>query len=119
MKQKLFLLSLLLLAISCTKSKESNKICFTRTSTALNIRNTTSKTIYFAAFGQKILSLIDWAPDCSNNEVSSNSSVNKKLSTLPGYSDDDMLVVYWWECTGSNPGEIHSVLLNEYEKECR
>jgi hypothetical protein len=84
----------------------------------LNIKNNTGKTIYFISFGEDILPLIDWAPNCSNNAISANISVNKNLSEIAGYSDEDKLAIYWWECTGNNAGEIHSVLLNKYEKEC-
>ena|SRR5215216_277009 len=119
MRLKLIAFSFLLLAISCSKNKEPNKICFTRTLNELKIKNNTSKTVYFAAFGESILPLIDWAPGCVNNGMPANSSVNKKLSEIPGYSNEEKLVVYWWECTANKPGEIHSLLLNKYQEECQ
>jgi len=118
MRFKLLVFSFLTLAISCSKTNESNKICFTRTSTDLNIKNNTGKTIYFISFGEDVLPLIDWIPNCSNNSVPANSSVSKKLATLTGYSAEDKLAVYWWECTANNAGEIHFMLLDKYEKEC-
>jgi hypothetical protein len=119
MRPVLLVFSLLLLTTSCSKSKESGKICFTRTVTGLNIKNNTDKTIYYTAFGQNILPLIDWIPACNDNVVPSQSSISKNLSTIAGYSSEDKLVVYWWECTANKAAEFHSIVLNKYEKECR
>ena len=120
MKTLLIGLTFLLLIGSCSKKdSEQNKICFTRTMTDLKIENNTNKTIYFTAFGQNILPLIDWIPSCSNSGVAANSSVSKNLSTITGYLQEDKLIVYWWECTANKAGAIHSVLLNKYDRDCQ
>jgi len=87
--------------------------------TELKIENNTNKRFYFIAFGQNILPLIDWAPICGNNDLSASSSVHKNLSAITGYLGDDLLVVYWWECTGSNPGQIQYVTLGKTQSVCR
>jgi hypothetical protein len=111
---------LLMITSSCKKEKEqSNKICFTRTLTELKIENNTNKKFYFIAFGQNILTLINWGPVCGNNSISASSSVHKDLSTITGYLADDLLVVYWWECSGSNPGQIQYVTLDKNQSVCR
>ena len=111
-------LILVSISISCQKSKENSSICFTRTQTELIIKNNTGQAYYFVAFGQNILPLIDWAPFCGNNEVASNSSIGKQLSSVTGYIDSDLLVVYWWECTGTSPGQVHSVVLDRNQTAC-
>jgi hypothetical protein len=123
MKPLFIAVSLLLIAnFSCKKScpdRPENKICFSRTSTELKIENNINKEFYFAAFGQNILPLIDWAPLCDNNSISANRSVHKDLSTIPGYSDNDSLVVYWWECNENNPGQIQFVTLDPNQTVCK
>ena len=120
MKPLLLVFAFFLLISSCSKKNlEPNKICFTRTKTELKIENNTNKTIYFTAFGQNILTLIDWGPFCTNPGVAANSSVSKNLSTITGYHKEDKLVVFWWECTANKASEPQWVLLNEKQIECR
>ncbi|HEV8284988.1 MAG TPA: hypothetical protein VGQ09_11805 [Chitinophagaceae bacterium] len=113
---------LLLTTSSCKKSEkevQSNKICFSRTLTELKIENNTDKKIYFVAFGQNVLPLIDWIPTCGDNNVSANSSMQKDLTTITGYLNNNLLVVYWWECTGNNPGQIQNVTLDKNQSVCQ
>ena len=108
------------LAVSCKKENPNeNSICFTRTTTHLKIENNTNKVIYIASYGQKILSLIYWAPSCGSNNVQPNSSIIQEFSSIAGYSDNDKLVVYWWECDGSNPKTMHHVILDINQTICQ
>jgi hypothetical protein len=120
MRPLLVVLSLVLIITSCKKNRENkNGICFTRTSTELKIENNSNEDYYFVGFGQNILPLIDWAPICGNNNIPPRNSVNSLLSSITGYSDYDLLVVYWWKCTGTTPGEIEIVVLNRNQSACR
>lgn len=108
------------LTISCKKNNlDENSICFTRTATHLKIDNNTDKVLYIASYGQKILSLIYWVPACGSNNVQPNSSISQEFSSIAGYSDNDKLVVYWWECDGSNPRTMHSVILDTNQTLCQ
>ena len=114
------ILGIVLITASCRKNKETaNSICFTRTSTELIIKNDTNQEYYFTAFGQSILPLIDWAPLCDNNSIPAKGTVRKQLSSVTGYLDNDLLVVYWWKCTGNNPGETHTVVLDRNQTTCQ
>lgn len=121
MKFLLVAFSFLLLLSSCSKNSGSrlNKLCFTRTATNLKVENNTNKIIYYAAFGEEILPLIDWAPSCTNNNVAAQSSITKELSTIAGYVEKDKLVVYWWQCNGNTNGEIHTLSLHKNQVECQ
>jgi hypothetical protein len=122
MKFIFIVFSFFVLTISCSKKsstvERSNKICFDRTATELKIENNTGKIIYFAAFGQNILPVINWGPFCRDNFVSANTSVNKKLVTITGYSANDKLVIYWWECPGGISGQIQNIILNKSQVIC-
>ena len=120
MRFVVFVLIVLFLATSCKKNNENeNSICFTRTATHLKIENNTNKLLYTASFGQKILPLILWAPGCVNNNVQPHSSLNIELSSITGYSDDDKLVAYWWECRNGDVQEIHTVILDKNQAVCQ
>lgn len=114
---------LLLITSSCKKSSteaQSGKICFNRTLTELKIENNTNKKFYFAAFGKNSLAYINLGPpNCGTNSISASSSVREDLSTIIGYLDNDLLLVYWWECTGSNPEQIHYVTLDKSQSVCQ
>jgi len=109
---------LLTTLLSCKKSSVG-PICFSRMSTGLKIENHTDKEFYFVAFGQNILPVIDWFPNCGNNGIAANSEVNKDLSSITGYLDNDEVVVFWWECNGNNPGEIQQVVLDKEQTVCK
>ena len=114
----IFALFILFITTSCKKNNEGS-ICFTRTSTQLKIENNTTKALYIASFGQNILSLIDWAPTCGNNNVQPGSSIDLELSSITGYSSNDKLVVYWWECNSGNVQQMHTVILDNNQKVCQ
>jgi hypothetical protein len=113
-----FILFVLLLGTSCKKNNE-NSICFTRTATQLKIENNTNKVLYTASFGQEILALIDWAPTCSNSTIQPYSSLNVELSSIAGYSDNDKLVVYRWECINGQVQQMHNVILDSNQAVCQ
>ena len=120
MRFLVFVFVAMFLASSCKKNNQNdNSICFTRTATELKIKNNSNKVIYTTAFGQRILSLILWAPGCGNNNLQPNSSVNIELSSITGYADDDKLVVYWWECTNGNVQQMHTVILDSNQTVCQ
>ena len=120
MRFVVYVFVLLFLATSCKKNNDNqDSICFTRTATQLKIENNTNKVLYTASFGQKILPLIFWAPACGNNYVQPHSSLNIDLSSITGYSDDDKLVAYWWECSNGNVLEIHTVILDKNQTVCQ
>ena len=120
MRLLIFVFVLLFFATSCKKNNENEtSICFTRTATHLKIENNSNKVLYIVSFGQNILPLIDWAPTCGNNNVQPSSSIDKELSSIVGYSNNDKLVVYWWECTGGNVQQIHTVILNSDQSVCQ
>lgn len=106
--------------VSCKKdSLDENSMCFTRTATHLKIENNTDKVFYMASFGQRILALIDWGPTCTtNNNIQPNSSVSLELSAITGYSDNDKLVVYWWECTNGRIQQVRSGILDGNQAAC-
>ena len=108
------------ITVSCKKDDlHENSICVTRTATHLTIENNTDKVFYIVSFGQNILPLIDWAPTCSDNIVQPNSSINQEFSLIAGYSDNDKLVAYWWECAGREPQTMHSVILDMNQTVCQ
>lgn len=112
----------LCLTVSCKKDKPGkNSICFIRTTTHLKIENNTDKVLYTASFGQNILPLILWAPGCGNKGIQPHSSIEQELSSITGYSGNDKLVVYWWECIGDKPQTetMHNVILDIDETECQ
>jgi len=119
MRLVLIALILVSISISCKKSNETGSICFTRTQTELKIKNNSSQSYYFTAFGQSVLPLINWAPLCSNNGISAKSSLGKQLATIYGYSDSESIVVFWWECAGNTPGEVFSVVLDRNQTVCK
>ncbi|HEY5773287.1 MAG TPA: hypothetical protein VIS75_11690 [Chitinophagaceae bacterium] len=120
MRFLIFVLVVLFLTTSCKKNNENeNSICFTRTATQLKIENNTNKVLYIASFGQNILPLIDWAATCGNNNVQPNSYINRELSSIAGYSDNDKLVVYWWECTNGNVQQMYNVILDSNQTDCQ
>lgn len=111
---------LAIITLSCKKTKEDGKICFSRTSSQLQIENHTRKTFHFAAFDQESLAFINWGPFCKpENEMPANSTIDEDLSAIYGYSDNNPLVVYWWECDGDTAGEIQYVVLNKNQTVCR
>jgi len=113
---------LLTVSFSCKKEKEkpAGNICFSRTSTQLKIENHTSKQFYFTAFGTSRLGLIDWLASCDNNGISANDSLSRDLSSFFDYSDNDSLVVYWWECSGNNPRlPVQYVMLAKDQTACK
>ena len=112
---------LVIIHSSCKKSTaEANKICFSRTSTELEIENNSDKKFFFVAFGQRLIPLVDWAPSCNDNiSISPKNSLHKSLSSILGYAENDALVVYYWECTGSTSGPIQMIMLEKYSHECR
>lgn len=65
--------------------------------------------------------LILWGPGCGNNGIQPNSSTEQELSSITGYSGNDKLVVYWWECTGDKPQTetMQNVILETDETECQ
>lgn len=114
MRLLLIVFSLMLIVASCNKSNEKeNKICFSRTLTGLRIENNTNTEFYFSAFSQTSLALIYWFPVCGNNNITPNNSINVDDSS------DDLLVVYWWECNGNDPGEMKSVTLDKKQSVCQ
>jgi len=120
MRFLIFVLVVLFLTTSCKKNNENeDSICFTRTATQLKIENNTNKVLYIASFGQNILPLIDWAATCGNNNVQPNSSINRELSSITGYSNSDKLVVYWWECSAGNVQQMHNVILDSKQTACQ
>lgn len=105
---------------ACTKNNENQEsICFTRTATHLKIENNTNKVVYTTSFGQKILPLIYWAPTCGTSNIEPNNSISVGLSSINGYTDDDKLVVYWWECTNGEFQQIHNVILDSGQTICQ
>jgi hypothetical protein len=109
-----------LFAISCKKTvSESGQICFTRTLTELKIENNSGKQIYFIAFGQNILPLIDWAPICNNNYIIAHGSINIPVTQIDGYMSNDPVVVYWWKCVDNNPVQIRDVELDNNQSVCK
>jgi hypothetical protein len=119
MRFLVFMLVVLLQTTSCKKNnKNPGSICFTRTATHLNIENNTDKVVYTTSFGQKILPLIYWAPSCGNNNVQPNSSISIELSSITGYSNDDKLAVYWWECSNGEAQQIQHVILDRDQTVC-
>ena len=120
MRFVVFVLVVMSMTVSCKKDNpDESSICFTRTATHLKIENNTSKEIYIASFGQRILALIDWVPTCGNNNVQPNSSTIVEFSSITGYSDNDKLVVFWWECDGNNPRTMHNVILDIDQTVCQ
>ena len=117
----IILFALLLIVGSCEKEGEQqlNKVCFTRTNTHLKINNGTEQQIYFAAFGQDILPVINWVPLCIEEKgISAKSSASLELSSISTYAER-RLVVYWWQCGGNTPGQLKNVTLTKNETECR
>jgi hypothetical protein len=111
---------LLMITSSCKKTKDEGQICLTRTSGELKIENHTSKEFHFAAFDQTSLALINWGPFCTaNNEIPADGTINQDLSAIYGYSEHDLLAVYWWECTENKAGEIQNVLLDKDQTVCK
>lgn len=110
---------LLSVTLSCKKTKDEGRLCFSRTSTGLKIANRTNKEFHFIAFSQSVSPLIDWIPTCRDNEIAANDSISRDLSGTFGYSDSLGLVVYWWKCTNNNPGEIQFVVLDKEQTICR
>jgi hypothetical protein len=99
---------------------EEGKICFTRTSSELKIENHTGKEFHFTTFGQTSLALIDWGPFCTaNNQIPADGTISQDLSAIYGYSDNDLLAVYWWECTGNKAGEIQYAALDKSQTVCK
>jgi hypothetical protein len=123
MKRLFFVIGFLsLISISCKKSKQLNKVCFTRTLTELKIENNTNKKIHFAAFGHNILPYILWIKNCADtidNSLDAQSSRFISLSSLSGYSNNDLVVVFWWECYGNIPAQDQNVVLERNQSECR
>jgi hypothetical protein len=115
---KKILAILLIFAASCKKEDNTGKICFTRTSTNLVIENQSSETYYYASFDKNILPLIFWAPFCTDNKVAPGYSINIDLNTIMGYQSSDEIVVYYWQCTGTNHNEIRFKNLSHSETAC-
>src|SRR5262245_27299379 len=119
MRALLIIVSLMFVVPSCKKNEEANIICFTRTSTELKIENNTNKEIYFTAYDQDVLPLIDWIPLCGNNYIPPHSSLDTSLSSIFAYSPGKPIVVFWWECRGNTPGDMQHVTLYESQSACR
>lgn len=116
---KIFCFGLLLFATACKRDKEvSDGICFTRTLANLVIENNSSKTYYYASYGQNILPLIDWAAFCQNNLLP-RQSITIDLNTIPGYLNTDNLVVYYWRCSNNVAREVSPVILSSSQKVCK
>ena len=59
--------------------------------------NKTSETIYYAAFEQGVLAVINWAPiSRDNNRLNSGDAKSVKFSEIYAFAPGKNFVLYWW-----------------------
>jgi hypothetical protein len=82
------------LAVSSLYAAESDEVTANAiSSSAVIITNNTSEDIYYAAFEEKFLTMVKWAPICTNeNRVTSKKSVQIPVDFEPS----GKVYVYWW-----------------------
>ncbi len=96
-----------------------SEVCVQRTATQLIITNNTGKDIYYTAFDETVLPLIDWGPFCSNNVVSHNSSIRIDVTNITTTSSH-AVAFFWWSCkNGTAETEIKTLVVNAFETKCR
>lgn len=94
---------LLILFLSCSAfENENNELTYRWESNELVIENGTSETLYYAAFEQDILQVIDWAPvSTKENELLPNTVKRLRAKDIYNYEDGDTIILYYW--SGSEP----------------
>ena len=59
--------------------------------------NQTGETIYYAAFEQKVLAVINWAPISRNeNRINSGDAKAVKFGEIYAFAPGKNFVLYWW-----------------------
>jgi hypothetical protein len=93
-----YLFILITLFLSCSAfENENNEIAYRWESNELVIENGTSETIYYAAFEQEILAVIDWAPiSTEENKILPNTVKMLKAKEIYEYEPGDTIVLFYW-----------------------
>ena len=94
------------------------------TANELVISNNTPATIYYAAFPQEALPLIEWAPcqhpdDCAQDQLESGQNVRLNLQTIANV-DTAIVTLFWWHLVKDAKGDgYHDAGLSEIEVRIR
>lgn len=105
-------------------SSQSEPVSVTLAADELVITNNTPDTLYYAAFPQEALPLIEWAPcqhpdDCAQDRLEAGQTVRLPLQTVAN-TDTTIVSVFWWHLVKNPEGDgYHDAGITEVEIKIR